>query len=455
MTTPPTLERFVTRIEVSLRLAHEEDLPWLEWFGWFTRHRAIIRDAYERHRRGENVMLLAIAADFPIGQVWIDLGRKRHEGGALLWAVRVLPGFQRAGIGERLVRRAEALAAERGATRVELGVEKDNPGARRFYERLGYAVAGEVHEHYECVTPDGREEHTDMDEWVMHKRLPPSPVLPSPRGYRTRPTTHKLAVRWTLGDVSRFGFDALRLSIWGARRLFGDDATYTVCVNSISVEQAQALTGDVPPGIRWRDVSRELSNVVAPHLDHGMAEGVGWKFAPLRLHRDCHELALDNDCILWETPPVMREWLARQRVCLVAEDVRPGFGQFASFCGDAPRNLGIRGVPPGFDLEAAIRRMLERHPVTLTSELDEQGLQVAALSQDGAPLVVHTSDVTICSPFPPHQPELGRCGAHFVGLNAKRLPWSRDGREASEYVADHWRRHRGAICERLGLPPES
>jgi hypothetical protein len=261
----------------------------------------------------------------------------------------------------------------------------------------------------------------------------------------------RIAVRWTVGDVSRFGFEALRLSIWGARRLFGDEAIYTVCVNSIPVSQAQALTGPVPPGIRWRDVSHELSDVVAPHLDHDMAEGVGWKFAPLRLHRDRHELALDNDCILWEVPPAMRDWLASERCCLLSEDMRACFGQFAAFCGDAPRNSGIRGVPAGFDLEGAIQRILALRPVTLTSELDEQGLQVAALSQGNAPLVVQRDDVSICSPFPPHQPELGRSGAHFVGLNVKQLPWRVNGREAIEHLADHWRHHRDAISERVGV----
>lgn len=38
----------------------------------------------------------------------------------------------------------------------------------------------------------------------------------------------RVGVRWTIGDVSDEGFEALRLSVWGAFRLFGEDAVYAV-----------------------------------------------------------------------------------------------------------------------------------------------------------------------------------------------------------------------------------
>ncbi len=36
---------------------------------------------------------------------------------------------------------------------------------------------------------------------------------------------------------------------------------------------------------------------------------MGWKLVPLRLFPDAYELALDNDCILWEMPEGLRRWL--------------------------------------------------------------------------------------------------------------------------------------------------
>src|SRR4051812_44656347 len=167
-----------------------------------------------------------------------------------------------------------------------------------------------------------------------------------------------IGLRWTMGDVSERGFEALRLSIWGAWNLFGPEAQYVVCVNTVPLAQAQAHTGPVPDAIAWRDASGELPPFLRGVFGTGMAEGVGWKLAPLRCFPDRFELSLDNDCILWALPPSLRAWLHEGGVegaCLMAEDVRACYGQFAPQCPAQPHNAGIRGLPPGFDLEAALR----------------------------------------------------------------------------------------------------
>jgi hypothetical protein len=263
--------------------------------------------------------------------------------------------------------------------------------------------------------------------------------------------TRRLGVRWTIGDVSAPGFEALRLSILGALRLFGPDAAYVVYVNSMPVDRARALAGPTPEAVAWREAPQEPPEVLRRHLDAGMAEGVAWKFAPLTAFADRAELALDNDVILWDTPTAIRDWLDGEGERLLAEDVAMGHGAFAALCGDEPRNSGIRGTPAGFDLSGALGRVLARTPAHIGSELDEQGLQVAALSLDGPPLVVRTEDVSICSPFWPHQPELGRCGAHFVGINARRLPWRYYDRPATDVRIEHWERRRPEVYARLGL----
>lgn len=264
----------------------------------------------------------------------------------------------------------------------------------------------------------------------------------------------RLGVRWTIGDVSPRGFEALRLSLHGAARVFGPEAAYVVYVNSLALDEARARTGPTPQGVEWRSAPREPPAVLRRHLSPAMAQGVAWKFAPLRAFDDRHELALDNDVILWALPPTLEQWLAYERPApLLAEDVAPAHGAFALLCGPEPRNTGIRGLPPGFDLAQALARVLQRHPAALESELDEQGLQVAALSQTGAPLVVRTEQVTICSPFHPHQPHLGRAGAHFVGLNAREIPWRYYDRPATEVRIEHWERLRSELYARVGLPP--
>jgi hypothetical protein len=261
-----------------------------------------------------------------------------------------------------------------------------------------------------------------------------------------------LGVRWTIGDVSDNGIEALRLSIWGAQRLFGPHARYAVCVNTLPVADVRMRIEPVPETLQWIDATHSLPSWLQQYLDPGLAEGVAWKFAPLQLFRDRYELAIDNDCILWRIPDAVRAWLDDPRPsALLAEDVRPCFGQFSGLCGFAPRNSGLRGLPPAFDLERALRAVLAAKPTLLASELDEQGLQVAALLRACTVHVVSVADVAIASPFPPHLPNIGRCGAHFCGLNGKRYDWSVEGRPAEQHLDAFFRRHQAELRTRVGL----
>jgi hypothetical protein len=268
-----------------------------------------------------------------------------------------------------------------------------------------------------------------------------------------------LGIRWTVGNVSARGFEALQLSIWGAWRIFGSEAAYCVCVNTIGLDRARAMTGELPLPITWRDTTMEIPSVVREHMDAGMAEGCGWKLAPLRLFPSCYELSLDNDCILWDLPEALRVWLSGEQPgrCVMAQDVKACFGQFSGQCGGKALNAGIRGLPPSFNLDDALGIALRRRQaelgesVMLSSELDEQGLQTAALSLRGEPLVVTLEEVTVCSPFWPHLPHLGRCGAHFVGLNAPHIAWRYYDRPADEWMTEHWEKHKPVLCERVGL----
>jgi hypothetical protein len=262
-----------------------------------------------------------------------------------------------------------------------------------------------------------------------------------------------VGIRWTVGDVSDRGFEALSLSIAGAWRIFGPAARYAVAVNGIAPEEARRRAGTVPDAVAWIACSRsDLPARLRPHLDDGMAEGVAWKLAPLRLFPDRWELSLDNDCVLWDLPPAIARWLdgPPDRSLLIAADVRAMFGIFAEACGPEPRNTGIRGLPPGFDLEAALLDTVG--DARLASELDEQGLQVAAFLRHGRVTTVPTEEVTIASPFHPHQDHLGRCGAHFVGLNLRTIPWDYYGRPAIEVEAEFWERMQPAVAERVRLP---
>ena len=98
--------------------------------------------------------------------------------------------------------------------------------------------------------------------------------------------TVELGLRWTVGAVSERDFEALRLSIWGAWRLFGPAARYAVCVNSLPLATARRRVGAVPDEVAWIVADCEVPAFLRDRLDEGLAKGVAWKFAPLRLFAD-------------------------------------------------------------------------------------------------------------------------------------------------------------------------
>ena len=272
----------------------------------------------------------------------------------------------------------------------------------------------------------------------------------------------RLAVRWTIGDVRERGFEMLRLSIACACRLFGPQASYVVCVNSVSVEQARARTGALPFEPEWRAITRaDVPRVFEPYFDRTLMEGMGWKLVPLRMFVDRYELALDNDCIVWGLPEGIRRWLGSSEGCVFAEDVDRCLGSFDAFCPPGAFNAGIRGLSPGRDLEQALKDVLQSvaktsvGQVQLLSEIEEQGLQTAAIHRLQPVLLVSASEVSICSPFWPRSPELGTCGAHFVGMNAHHTSWNYYDRPADQWLEEHWLRHRPALYRKAGLPFET
>jgi hypothetical protein len=146
----------------------------------------------------------------------------------------------------------------------------------------------------------------------------------------------------------------------------------------------------------------------------------------------------------------MKSWLESDApdACLLAEDVQPAAGQFTPYLGGAALNSGIRGFAPGLDVETQVFDFLCESGRTLQSELDEQGLQAAVLSRHTL-FKVGIDDVTICSPFSMHQQALGRCGAHFVGINPKNSPWILNGRPGHHATRENWLRWRPQVVERI------
>lgn len=167
---------FDLKLPVHVRQATREDVPRLEWFGQYTHFRNLIRRAYKEQARGSRLMLVADFNGFPVGQVFIQLagGNTRLADGAeraYLYAFRVLLPFRGLGIGTHLMYRAEGELTVRGYRRVTIAVAKDNFGARRLYERLGYAIFAEEPGRWSYVDHLGVRQYVHEPCWLMLKRL--------------------------------------------------------------------------------------------------------------------------------------------------------------------------------------------------------------------------------------------------------------------------------------------
>jgi hypothetical protein len=190
-------------------------------------------------------------------------------------------------------------------------------------------------------------------------------------------------------------------------------------------------------------------------------QGMAWKLVPLRIYPERYELALDNDCILWSIPESMHRWLQSEKAFLLAEDVQRCLGSFDAICPPGAYNGGIRGLPPMHDLQDMLRDVLgeaaglSNGKLKLAAEIEEQGLQAAAMCRLKPLSLVRTSEVSICSPFWPNSPKLGTSGAHFVGMNSRHIPWNYFDRPAGEWLDEHWARHRPALYDRARLPVAS
>lgn len=156
---------FPVTLDVVIRECRAEDLPALEWFSLFSQERALIQRLFEQHLRGEALMLTAEVNGEASGQLWLDF-RGRPDGlTGEIWGVRVMPCLQGRGIGSRLLRAAEAAMRMRGCRGAELGVEIDNPRARRLYERHGYSL-----DRTELVQHRGSQAGSSM-QWILCKRF--------------------------------------------------------------------------------------------------------------------------------------------------------------------------------------------------------------------------------------------------------------------------------------------
>ncbi len=133
-------------MSVEVRPCTVEDIEGLRRGDWRPRDMRHHEERWESQQRQEAVYLLAWRGAELVGSVTLllrskyEVVRRVIEDAAEMNALEARPQGQ--GIGTAIIQAAELEGARRGAPIIGLAVEVQNDGARRLYERLGYAHWG-------------------------------------------------------------------------------------------------------------------------------------------------------------------------------------------------------------------------------------------------------------------------------------------------------------------------
>lgn len=161
----------VETVDVVIRNGTERDLPAMEWEGEYRRYRRLYRLAMDEAKAGRRFVLVAEVSGRIIGQIIVQLNRADSTGTGYLYAFRVRPEWRNRGIGTRLILEAEAALMGLGFRRTLIAVARDNPGARRLYERLGYSLFAEDAGEWSFVDDRGRLQRVVEPSWLLEKVL--------------------------------------------------------------------------------------------------------------------------------------------------------------------------------------------------------------------------------------------------------------------------------------------
>jgi ribosomal protein S18 acetylase RimI-like enzyme len=162
--------------QVVIRPVQAKDLLGLEWDGVYEKYRTMFRQSYEDAERGQRILLVAVAGDEMVGQVFVQLSSSetRYADGAVrgyLYALRVRPAWQGLGLGTRLIAAAEEALLALGFGMAVIAAGKDNPRAYKLYERLGYRTFAEDPGVWYFVDVNGVRQTMEEPCWVMQKHL--------------------------------------------------------------------------------------------------------------------------------------------------------------------------------------------------------------------------------------------------------------------------------------------
>ncbi len=162
---------------IIIRPLRKADLPALEWEGEYLHFRRVFQDVYKRIEKGTVKSWVALTQDDQmIGQVFLQLTSDRKELAdgwkrAYLYSLRVKPAWRNRGIGSKILSVLEEDLLKMNYSSLTLNVARENEGAIRLYERLGFQIVGREDGVWSYPDHNGKWQTVDEPSWRMEKRL--------------------------------------------------------------------------------------------------------------------------------------------------------------------------------------------------------------------------------------------------------------------------------------------
>jgi ribosomal protein S18 acetylase RimI-like enzyme len=160
-----------------IRKVTKADLPALEWDGEYTKYRRMFANLYHESQNGRTILwIVTQPAGEILGQVFVMLKSSERQAAdghhrAYIFAFRVKSAWRNLGIGKTLMEFVESNLRNQGFKFVTLNVAKENQGALRLYQQLGYKIIGSRTGDWTYRDHEGHLQHVHEPAWRMIKGL--------------------------------------------------------------------------------------------------------------------------------------------------------------------------------------------------------------------------------------------------------------------------------------------
>ena len=146
-----------------------DEVAGLAWSG-NPAHLRSVAAALQRAAQGlEDYLVVRAPGGQPVAKMRVDYTSEADTG--VFSQLATIGPLQGLGIATMLIGAGEQRVRARDRTFAALGVEDDNPRARRLYERLGYQAVGRQHASWEYEDDDGVLGLYETTLTILRKRL--------------------------------------------------------------------------------------------------------------------------------------------------------------------------------------------------------------------------------------------------------------------------------------------